>query len=445
MTPLKIFGIGKSTTEALFEGFYYPAFLDRFHAIQADIDAGGKGLYSTYTFFNRTGEFYFPETTKVLGVKRDPLVYTLYEGQGAENPFERIKNSLSSLVPNQLPDFIRTDYENFVVFIKAYYEFLEQNNQAQEVLQNITKYADIDETAEELVEKFFKTYAESLTPSSISDNRFLIKKIRELYKKKGTETAYKILFNVLFKETIEFFYPYQIVLKPSSGKWLSPLAVRVKPGSTEQNMFDFENTEIVGSRSKARGVVNRVIKYNIDRFDVYELLMDPKTVRGEFLPNETITALKTFVLNGRQITINLSGILYSVISKVNIKDGKLGYSVGANINITDSQGQFASARIEGVDRFGSITRIEVLEGGLNYSANTKIDAGLPTVPLNGIYEITRGAVTVNFPNRHNIKIGTNIKVTYSGNIFSPVNDTSHDAVVVSIPDLRTIRFRYPGF
>jgi hypothetical protein len=40
--------------------------------------------------------------------------------------------------------------------------------------------------------------------------------------------------------------------------------------------------------------------------------------------------------------------------------------------------------------------------------------------------------------------GKNIEVFYSGNIFSPIDNTSHKAIVASVPNVRTIRFRYPG-
>ena len=67
----------------------------------------------------------FPDSFKNLAQLKDPLIYTLHEGNGAENPFKRIQNRLSILVEDQLPDFIQSDYGMFVTFIKAYYEFLE--------------------------------------------------------------------------------------------------------------------------------------------------------------------------------------------------------------------------------------------------------------------------------------------------------------------------------
>ena len=116
-----------------------------------------------------------------------------------------------------------------------------------------------------------------------------------------------------------------------------------------------------------------------------------------------------------------------------------------DITITDKPGILAKAKIKDVNRYGSITNIEVLESGINYSANTTIDPGYPTVPLTGTYVVKRGQVTVTFPSQHGIVKGKNISVYYTGNVFSPIDNTSHTASIISIPDARSIRYRYPGF
>ena len=37
-------------------------------------------------------------------------------------------NKISTVVSNQLPDFIKSDHPTFIAFVKAYYEYLEQSN-----------------------------------------------------------------------------------------------------------------------------------------------------------------------------------------------------------------------------------------------------------------------------------------------------------------------------
>jgi len=196
--PLKFYGVSKfGQTNGNLSGWFYPLYITRKEAIQADLEKGGKGIYQVITFYDTEGEFYVADSYGKYGELKDPLIYTLHKGAGAENPFEKIQNRLSILIQNQLPEFVQTEYGMFITFIKAYYEFLEQTTQAQELLQNLSKYADIDETSELLINKFFLNYASDVTKTSISDNRFLIKKIREIYSRKGTEDSFRILFNIL--------------------------------------------------------------------------------------------------------------------------------------------------------------------------------------------------------------------------------------------------------
>ena len=449
--PLKIYGSSRPTniTNSL-TGWFYPLYITRAEAIKADLDRGGKGIYQVITFYEREGEFYYPDSYYLLGEIKDPYIYTFYEGSGAENPFSKIQNRLSILIEDQLPDFIQSDYIMFVKFLKAYYEFLEQNNQAQEVLQNINNYANIDETSEEMVKKFLINYSKDMANTDAADKRLLVKKIREIYSRKGTEDAYKILFNILYKETIDFFYPYDIVLKLSEGTWTVPKFLRVKQTSSRQNIFDFENTEVKGTTSLATAIVNKVQKINIGAYDVFELSLDSTSIKGSFIGGEEITAIKNILLNNIIDKSKLTATLYSVISKINVIDGKLGYKAGHQIQaITDntfgSLGNYAKASVETVNRFGSIVSIVTDEAGLNYSNLVKITPGLPTESISGKYSFKRGVVTIEFPNDHGIKKGTTVTVTYTGNVFSPIDNTLHKATVVSVPNIKSIRFRYPGF
>ena len=66
------------------------------------------------------------------------------------------KNSL--LIPKQLPEFVRDDpnYQNFVLFLQAYYEWLEENDNVEERAKNILNYVDIDRTTTEFLQYFIK-------------------------------------------------------------------------------------------------------------------------------------------------------------------------------------------------------------------------------------------------------------------------------------------------
>jgi len=440
--PLKIFGNSKpSRFVPEKEGWFYPLFLNIKEAILFDVNNGGRGQYKTIQFYEYSGEFYYSDTNIIFADESKPASFTNYSGKGAENPFSRIKNKLSLLVDNQVPAFVREDYTNFLTFIKTYYEYLEQNNKAQEILENFNLYSDIDETSEFLVRNFLEFYSPEYSSSKIADNRFVMKKIREVYRKKGTEDAYKILFNILFQETIQFLYPYNLLLKSSDGNWETPQCLRARIITSETDLFSFENTLVRGLTSNATAIVNTVNLINLGYSEIYELYLDADSVVGFFVAEEKIIAEKN--INNNVFTIE--GELYSVISKVNIIDSGIGYLINQPITITNAFGKYAKARIDGVDRFGKITSVEMQEAGVNYTKSTSMDPGMPLKEIYGTYNIKQGAVTVKFPIEHGIVAGKTLEVLYTGNIFSPVDNTSHTAVVASVPDIKTIRFRYPGF
>lgn len=55
----------------------------------------------------------------------------------------KVRN-FSTLIENQLPEFISTDYPNFVKFVEKYYEQQESVGQPLDLIHNLTKYQDID-------------------------------------------------------------------------------------------------------------------------------------------------------------------------------------------------------------------------------------------------------------------------------------------------------------
>ena len=105
----------------------------------------------------------------------------------------RIKERISTLVSNHLPDFVEENHTTFLTFVESYYKFLEQDQNAFELIQNAKKYNDIDQTAESFVQYFLKNYAEDIPQTILADKKLLIKRIKDLYESKGSEISFKLL------------------------------------------------------------------------------------------------------------------------------------------------------------------------------------------------------------------------------------------------------------
>src|SRR6056300_101397 len=108
------------------------------------------------------------------------------------------ENFISALVRNQFPSFYEEEGKNFLSFMEAYYNFLEQErgiiSQTNTLLQN----HNIDESLENFIEYFRKDIIPSIPDSIVANKRLLAKHIKDFYQSRGTLSAYKLLFRILF-------------------------------------------------------------------------------------------------------------------------------------------------------------------------------------------------------------------------------------------------------
>ncbi len=120
------------------------------------------------------------------------------------------RDTLSSQIAQQLPEFVRFDHPTYVAFVEAYYEWMETQDQALNISFGLRDLADIDDTLQEFVEQFKQTYLLNF-PKELAvdtetgrplDQRRIIKNIKAYYKAKGSEKSYKFLFRILFDTNV---------------------------------------------------------------------------------------------------------------------------------------------------------------------------------------------------------------------------------------------------
>ena len=136
-------------------------------------------------------------------------------------------NYISTIVENQLPEFIRADHPTFVTLLKKYYEYMEQTNKTLRVGKDLYDYMDVDTTREDLV-KYFKTKIIPNFPEETElSTEKLVKAARFFYSKKGSADSFKFLFRTLYGQEADVYFPKEDVLKASDGKWKLPQAIRL--------------------------------------------------------------------------------------------------------------------------------------------------------------------------------------------------------------------------
>jgi len=358
-----------------------------------------------------------------------------------------VSNAIAVTLSNQVAKFIRADSTStFVKFLEAYYKFLEQDQYPQEILQNARKYGDSEYTTDNLIEQFFKNYGNDIPRNIVTEKRTFIKHFRDIYKTKGTEEAYKLLFRVMFNSNAEFFYPSEFILKPSDGIWKKDKTIIVTPFN-QSNLYDLVNTKIVGNRSGASADVNSVIKvyqnigYNAES---YELTLE--NVKGNFLVEE-ITASKLInATTGERRTIIASTL--PQLTNLTITDSLPGYEANAEIKING-----ANVAIDYITNTGKIKTVRIINSGV-YLGRTIVDGVVlessfepvyidpPTRNILGNITITSNVATFVSNTPHGFSKGNYANVYFYGNAASAVNGLVSNVVIHTILDDKRFRFTY---
>jgi len=165
----------------------------------------------------------------------------------------------SLLIPSQLPEFIRDnpDYEKFVAFLQAYYEWMELDGNTTDRAKNILNYTDIDRTTEEFIKYYINDFLPYFPSDALVDKRLAIKIAKQLYESKGTPASYKFLFRVLYDSDFDFTYRRDFVLRASAGVWYVPKSLRLS--TTDLNFLKINNYRLLGESSGSIATIENTL------------------------------------------------------------------------------------------------------------------------------------------------------------------------------------------
>ena len=268
---------------------------------------------------------------------------------------------ISVRVEGQLPRFVTQDHPTFVAFLEAYYEYLEQTGKPYEVIGGLTNYFNIDKTVDSFLQ-YFKEQFGSDVPEAVFNNvnkPFLLKRLRDFYRSKGSEKSFQFLFRLLYKEEIEFYYPSVDMLRVSDGRYTKDKIIRCVDTSGSSAIFNMSGKTITGGTSGATGIIELILKEQIGTFEVSTIYLSK--VVGTFQANETITdGTYTFKLDG-------------MVTGYTLTNSGNGYSIDDNIAVTGGGAGSAGAQIlVSALTTGSITTATIVSGGTGYVVGDKL-------------------------------------------------------------------------
>jgi hypothetical protein len=279
-------------------------------------------------------------------------------------------SKISNLISSQVPFFVRNDHQNFITFLEAYYEFLEQEGETLDVIKNVKNYADIDYVVDgdQYSEELYKTFLNEMPRNIVADKKMILKNIKDFYRARGTENATRFLMRALFGYDVEFYYPKRDILKASDAKWFIEKSIRVGDIKVQGNANNdivffrkFTNTQIKGNTSKARAVVESVDVFLENGVIVNELKLSNQ--EKDFTSGEEIFA--QFDEDGE--VKNISATIFSgILSDVIVLNGGTKYKIGDDVIVESNTGNGAVVRVSAVSN-GRLKTIASLDGGAGFS------------------------------------------------------------------------------
>lgn len=193
---------------------------------------------------------------------------------------------MNALVPGQFPEFMRSMAPQFVEFVRAYYEWMDQTGGPNHALANLRNYRSIDRTLDEYLDFFHNEYLERIPKNLATDRRNLVKHITQFYRTAGSKKSVRFLFRILFDEDIDFYLPGQDMLRLSDGKWQIDRSLKVQLISPGFDLSQVVFGEIVGTQSGARTRVESATSTLVGQVQVIELFVS--RIIGDFLPGEQL-------------------------------------------------------------------------------------------------------------------------------------------------------------
>lgn len=271
-----------------------------------------------------------------------------------------IEKKISHFIENQFPSFYKEEGPQFIAFIKAYYEWLEREDNPLYESRRLTQYRDVDETMEEFILYFKEKYLKNIQFDTATNKILLVKNSLDLYRSKGSERSIDLFFKLVYGTDADVSYPADNILRPSDGVWEKPLYLEI---SSSRFNIDYVGKQIIGSESNATAFVERFIRRKTNKG--YVNLLYVSEVVGTFTTGEiiglNINSVPTIDLEKRA---RLLGSIDSVI----LQDRGRGFSVGDLVTFeSDYRGVGGLARVAGIETSSGIIDFDLLEGGWGYT------------------------------------------------------------------------------
>lgn len=278
-----------------------------------------------------------------------------------------IEKVLSPLIESQFPSFYRDEGDNFISFVKAYYEWMEQANNVTNVARSLPQLRDIDTTIDDYIVHFKEKYLKNIEFESATNKRLLLKNSLDIYRSKGTDRSVDLLFKLIYGTGAQVYRPGDDILKLSDGEWTKPTYIEI---SHSRRTVSLVGKQVTGVTSGASAFVEKYVKRRVQDSFVHVLYMSNLT--GSFINDELIRADTTYP--------DLPKVMGSMTA-LTVTDGGSGFDIGDVVTVYSPTGEYGQARVAATTNTAGVVDFLFIDGGFGYSNTPTIYISNTTLSL----------------------------------------------------------------
>lgn len=274
----------------------------------------------------------------------------------------------SLLIQQQVPEFVVNSSPQFIEFMKAYYDFM------NEYTQDVESFRDVYDTSDQLLKLLRNEFASRFPGARIND-RQLIRVVREIYKTKGTISALELLFRIFFDTSIIVYEPGRQLLRASDSKWerLQSMTFRTKFGALPLD----DSITIKPSGSNITSLFVDTVKIDQVGPAIYKVYFRYKnTVYPEPIEFDYYSGS----------TLVWKGVLVKDVAGFTVLDGGSSWSLGEVIRFPGTE-KDSILTVDQISSTGAIQNVNTVEFGGFHSENQQFIVSPFIKPVNATFDI----------------------------------------------------------
>lgn len=249
-----------------------------------------------------------------------------------------MKLPTSIFVKDRLPQHIVDNNPLFAAFAEAYYEWVDQQDEASGASKGVIELRDIDDTIDSFVNFLIKEILNVEAPEVAMDKRLFLKHLQNLFSSKGSEKSFRLFFKMFYDVDIKVLYPSENILRASDGEWQETLVLTTDKISG--NIENLPGTLIYGQTSGAVAGVETIETFFIGGEEKY-LIKFNDSYSGQFIADEHI---KSLIGTDNELDF----IINKTVQKIEIISNGLNYAIGDNVIINSASGSGARGYVSNV-------------------------------------------------------------------------------------------------